>query len=291
MPRHAYVNGRFLPHSQASVHIEDRGFQFADGVYEVVTIHRAALIDETPHLDRLERSLGELRMAMPVNRQVLKLIARELIRRNGVHNGFIYLQVTRGAAPRDHAFPARAKPTLVMTTRRMKPPREALLRAGVSVITAPDLRWRRCDIKSVALLPNILAKQTAIEAGAYEAWQVDDEGMVTEGTSSNAWIVTNGGVAITRDATHAILNGITRMSLLKVIRAEGYDFAERPFTVAEAKAAREAFLTSSTSFVMPVTRIDDTPVGDGRPGPLTMALRRHFVDYVAGQGAGQGASG
>lgn len=285
MPRQAYVNGRYLPHGQAAVHIEDRGFQFADGVYEVVPVHRGALIDEEPHLDRLERSLGELRIAMPMRRRALQLVARELIRRNDLRDGFIYMQITRGVAPRDHRFPAQASPTLVMTTRRTKPHREALLRDGVAVITAPDIRWRRCDIKSVALLPNVLVKQAAVEAGAYEAWQVDDEGRVTEGSSTNAWIVTGDGTAVTRDASQAILNGITRLSLLNVIRAEGYDFAERPFTVAEAKAAREAFLTSSTSFVMPVTRIDGAAVADGRPGPLTKALRQHYLDYMAGQGA------
>ena len=196
------------------------------------------------------------------------------------------MQITRGVAPRDHGFPARSTPTLVMTTRQMKPHREALLRDGVSVITAPDIRWRRCDIKSIGLLPNVLVKQAAVEAGAYEAWQVDDEGRVTEGSSTNAWIVTNDGIAVTRDATHAILNGITRLSLLKVIETEGYRFEERPFTVAEAKAAREAFLTSSTSYVMPVTRIDEVPVGGGHPGPLTAALRQHYMDYMTGQGAG-----
>ena len=283
MPRQAYVNGRYLPHGQAAVHIEDRGFQFADGVYEVVPVRRGALIDEEPHLDRLERSLGELRIAMPMHRRAIKLISRELIRRNDLHDGFVYMQITRGVAPRDHGFPARATPTLVMTTRRTKPHREALLRNGVSVITAPDIRWRRCDIKSVALLPNVLVKQAAVEAGAYEAWQVDDEGRVTEGSSTNAWIVTSDGTAVTRNATQAILNGITRLSLLKLIRAAGYGFEERPFTVAEAKAAREAFLTSSTSFVMPVTRIDGAPVGDGRPGALTAALRQHYLDYMAGQ--------
>jgi D-alanine transaminase len=283
MPRQAYVNGRYLPHRQAAVHIEDRGFQFADGVYEVVPVRRGALIDEVPHLDRLERSLNELRIAMPMRRQALMLITRELIRRNDLHDGLVYMQVTRGVAPRDHGFPAQARPTLVMTTRRMKPHREALLRDGVAVITAPDIRWGRCDIKSVSLLPNVLVKQAAIEAGAYEAWQIDNEGRVTEGSSTNAWIVTNDGKVITRDATHAILSGITRLSLLKVIRAEGYEFVERAFTLAEAMAAREAFLTSSTSYVMPVTRIDGAPVGDGRPGTLTMALRQHYMDYMADQ--------
>jgi D-alanine transaminase len=156
-----------------------------------------------------------------------------------------------------------------------------MLSDGVSVITAPDIRWRRCDIKSVALLPNVLVKQKAAEAGAYEAWQVDEEGRVTEGSSTNAWIVTQDNTVVTRDASQAILNGITRLSLLKVIRAAGYHFAERPFTVAEAKAAREAFLTSSTSYVLPVTRIDGVPVGDGRPGALTMALRQHYMTYMA----------
>lgn len=285
MPRLAYVNGRYLPHRQGAVHIEDRGFQFADGIYEVVPVYQGILIDEAPHLDRLERSLGELRIPMPKGRATLKLIARELIRRNDLRNGLVYMQVTRGAAPRDHSFPKKIIPTLVMTTRQTKPHREALLRDGAPVITTPDIRWRRCDIKSVALLPNVLAKQAATEAGAYEAWQVDDEGRVTEGSSTNAWIVTNDNIAVTRDASQAILNGITRLSLLKVIRAAGYDFAERPFTVAEAKAAREAFLTSSTSYVMPVTRIDGAPIGEGRPGPLTLALRQHYMAYMASQQA------
>ena len=283
MPRQAYVNGRYLPHGRAAVHIEDRGYQFADGVYEVVPVRRGALIDEAPHLDRLERSLRELRIAMPMRRQAIMLIARELIRRNDVRDGLVYMQVTRGVAPRDHAFPARAEPSLILTTRRMKPHGEALLRKGAAVITTPDIRWGRCDIKSISLLPNVLAKQAAIEDGAYEAWQVDAEGRVTEGSSTNAWIVTGDGKVVTRDATHAILNGITRLSLLKVIRDEGHEFVERPFTVAEAKAAREAFLTSSTSYVMPVTRIDGTAIGDGKPGKLTMALRRHYMDYMAGQ--------
>jgi len=281
MPRLAYVNGRYLPHRQGAVHIEDRGFQFADGVYEVVPVYQGSLIDEEPHLDRLERSLRELRIPMPAGRATLKLIARELIRRNDLRTGLVYMQVTRGTAPREHSFPAKVSPTLVMTTRQTKPHREALLRDGVSVITAPDIRWRRCDIKSVALLANVLVKQKAVEAGAYEAWQVDDQGRVTEGSSTNAWIVTNENMVVTRDASQAILNGITRLSLLKVIRAAGYEFAERPFTVAEAKSAREAFLTSSTSYVMPVTRIDGAPIGDGRPGALTMALRQNYMAYMA----------
>lgn len=280
MGRQAYVNGRYVAHDQAAVHIEDRGYQFADGIYEVVPVYQGVLVDEDPHLDRLERSLRELRIDMPMTRAGLKLVARELIRRNGLRDGIVYLQITRGVAPRDHKFPDRTQPALVLTTRHMRPHAAKLLNEGVAVVTLPDIRWARCDIKSVSLLPNVLAKQQAVESGAYEAWQVDRDGHVTEGTSTNAWIVTDDNKVVTRDATQAILNGITRQSLIRLIEAEGYTLDERAFTVAEAKAAREAFITSSTSFILPVTRIDDTPIGDGRPGPLTAKLRALYIGYM-----------
>lgn len=281
MPRHAYVNGRYLPHGNAAVHIEDRGYQFADGVYEVVPVYNGILVDEDLHLDRLDRSLSELRIKAPMSRPALKLVSRELMRRNGLTNGFVYMQVTRGVAPRDHKFPkASIKPSLVMTTRQTKPHSEQLLREGVKVITIPDQRWDRCDIKSISLLPNILGKQAAVEAGAYEAWQVDADGMVTEGTSTNAWIVTADNTVVTRDASHSILNGITRSSLLALIQREGYAVEERPFSLEEAKAAREAFLTSSTSFVLPVTQLDGKPIGNGHPGLLTGKLRQHYIEYM-----------
>ena len=284
MPRYAYVNGRYLPHGQAAVHIEDRGYQFADGVYEVVPVFGGILVDEGAHLDRLERSLGELKIAMPLGRRALMLVARELIRRNGLTNGFLYMQITRGVAPRDHKFPARAVPALVMTTRQMKPHSEQVLSEGLKVVTVPDIRWARCDIKSTSLLPNVLAKQAAVEAGAYEAWQVDSSGYVTEGSSTNAWIVTKDGKVVTRDAGHAILSGITRLSLIELIRQDGLELEERAFTVDEAKAAKEAFLTSSTSFVLPVTRIDDTTVGNGHPGLLFGKLRERYLAYMASLG-------
>jgi D-alanine transaminase len=281
MPRQAYVNGRYLPHGDAAVHIEDRGYQFADGVYEVVPVFSGILVDEDLHLDRLDRSLAELRIKSPMTRPALKLVSREVMRRNGLTNGFLYMQVTRGVAPRDHKFPkAATKPSLVMTTRQTKPHSEKLLSEGLKVITVPDQRWDRCDIKSVSLLPNILGKQAAVEAGAYEAWQVDAGGMVTEGTSTNAWIVTADNKVVTRDATHSILNGITRIALLTLIRREGYAIEERPFSVEEARAAREAFLTSSTSFVLPVTQLDGKPIGNGHPGILTGKLRQHYLDYM-----------
>jgi len=281
MPRLAYVNGRYVAHCDAHVHIEDRGYQLADGVYEVVPVIGGRLIDEEPHLDRLEYSLRELRIAPPRSRGAIRFICRELLRRNGVTSGIIYMQVTRGVAPRDHKFPAGAKPAFVVTTKNFKGPSAQLLEQGARVVTIPDIRWDRCDIKSIALLANVLGKQEAQERGAFEAWMVDKDGMVTEGTSTNSWIVTADKRVITRQLSSAILAGITRGSLLKRIETDGYVFEQRPFSVQEAKAATEAFLTSSTSLVLAVTQIDETRIGDGKPGPLTRKLRELFLAYVA----------
>ncbi len=284
MSRIAYVNGRYVPHREARVHVEDRGFQFADAVYEVVAVRDGELVDEAPHLRRLKRSLGELRIALPMRDAALRLVMREVIRRNGVRNGIIYVQVTRGAAPRDFAFPAKARPSLVMTARHQRGPHPRLVEEGVAVITIPDIRWARPDIKSVALLPNAHGKQQAKEAGAYEAWQVDRDGNVTEGTSSNAWIVTAAGEVVTRQADTSILNGVTRLSLIALLKGEGLRLVERPFSVAEAKAAREAFLTSATNFVLPVVSIDGTPIGNGHPGSVVTRLRQAYEAHAAGPG-------
>ena len=281
MSRIAYVDRQYLPHRSAGVHIEDRGYQFADGVYEVLAVIGGRLVDEGPHLTRLARSLGELRIAAPMSEAALKIVMREVVRRNGVRDGALYLQVTRGAAPRDHAFPQTAKPVLVVTARRKKPGDPSLATDGIGVITIPDIRWRRCDIKSVALVANVLGKQRAKEAGAYEAWQVDSDGRVTEGTSTNAWIVTADGAAVTRQADDAILNGVTRLAVFDIIRREGYRLIERPFTVAEAKTAREAFVTSTAVELLPVVRIDGDRVGDGKPGPLSRALREFYLAHAA----------
>jgi len=282
MPRDAYVNGRFVPHGMAAVHVEDRGYQFADGVYEVVPVVDGLPVDEEGHLDRLERSLRELSIRMPVNRAVLELKARELVRRNGLKNGLLYMQVTRGVAPRNHAFPGDSvDPSLVMTTKRMNFAAMDKFRDGVGVITAPDIRWGRCDIKTVGLLANCLAKQQAAEAGAYEAWLVDDDGRVTEGSSSNAWIVSKDGTLVTRQADHGILRGITRQTILKLAAEEGLRFEERPFTVSEAHEAKEAFVTSATSFVTPVVRLDDRVIGNGKPGLLTERLLDVYRHYAA----------
>jgi D-alanine transaminase len=285
MPHIAYVNGRYLPHGRAVVHVEDRGYQFADGVYEVIHVHRGKLIDADPHFDRFERSLGELRIAPPMSRAALKLVLGELLRRNGVENGILYFQATRGVAPRDHKFPARSQTSLVATAKHLKPVPREHLEKGVAVVTIPDIRWRRSDIKSVALLANILGKQRAVDQGAFEAWQVDAQGFVTEGTSTNAWIVTAVGELVTRPLGNEILAGIVRGSLLGLIEGLSARMVQRPFTVAEAHAAKEAFITSSSSFLLPVTRIDGEAVGEGRVGPVASELRRRIMAYVEAQAA------
>ncbi|MCR9072998.1 MAG: D-amino-acid transaminase [Alphaproteobacteria bacterium] len=285
MSRIAYVNGRFVPHSHAEVHVEDRGYQFADGVYEVVLVQNGVMVDEIPHLERLDRSLDELRIPHPMSRGALRAQMRELVRQNRIRNGLVYMQVTRGVAKRDHPFPKNAKPSIVMTAKRIAMATPEAVENGVKVITIKDIRWERCDIKSIALLPNVLGKQQARENGAFEAWQVDEDGKVTEGTSSNAWIVTQDGELVTRPATNDILNGITRMSILKLADRQGLKFVERPFSVEEAKSAREAFVSSATAFVTPVTQIDDTVIGNGKAGSLSRGLRDSYMDYAAGEGA------
>lgn len=284
MSRIAYVNGRYLPHRDAVVHVEDRGYQFADGCYEVVAIRAGRFVDEELHLRRLHRSLGELEIPAPMSDAALKTVLAEVTRRNGVEEGFVYLQITRGTAPRNFAFPQGVKPSLVVTARRQRLADPKALAAGIKVVTIPDIRWARPDIKSVSLLPNVLGKEQARRAGAYEAWQVDRDGNVTEGTSSNAWIVTEAGEVLTHAADHAILNGVTRLGLIRVIADAGLRLIERRFSVAEAKAAREALLTSSTNFVLPVVRIDDAVIGSGKPGPLAKKLAALYADYAASGG-------
>ena len=278
MTRVVYVSGCYRHYAEAAIHAEDRGFQFGDAVYEVCEVRGGRLVDETRHMQRLSRSLTELGMPQPMSTGAWSRVMRETIRRNRVRNGLVYLQVSRGAGPRDFLFPPdHVKPTVVCLARSVSHTRlEAGAAAGIAIKTVPDTRWARCDIKTVMLLPASLAKEAARGEGAKEAWFVDDSGHVTEGASSNAWIVDKEGRLITRPIDNAILRGVTRTTLIDLLRREGIEFVERAFTVEEARTAREAFITSATNFVMPVVRIDGRPIGNGAPGLLSLKLRAEF---------------
>lgn len=279
MSRIAYVNGAYVPLATASVSIQDRGFQFADSIYEVWAVRGGRLCDAVEHLARLKRSLSEIRMAAPMSETALMLVLYEVMRRNRVRDGIVYVQISRGASARDHAFPAaRVKPTMIVTAKSLD---RAVLREraarGVKVVSVPETRWARRDVKTVNLLPNVLARQHAKEAGAFEAWFVDVEGLVTEGTSSNAWIVDAQGRLRTRGLSHDLLHGVTRAVVLRIARERQMQVSETPFTIAEAQAAREAFLTSASNGAVPIVAIDDAAVGNGEPGPITLALRAAYL--------------
>ena len=277
MSRIVYVNGRFVPENEAHISVFDRGFLFGDGVYEVSSVLGGGLVDNAAHLARLERSLGELGMASPASPEEIVRAQKELIARNGLEEGVVYLQITRGPADRDFAYPSEPRPTLVMFTQKkslVDNPQAAL---GIAVVTVPDLRWRRRDIKTVGLLAASMAKQAALDAGADDAWMVED-GFVTEGTSNNAWIVTAEGVVVTRHLGNEILHGITRASVLQLARERQIAIEERPFTVDEARNAAEAFITSASSFVIPVIGIDGESIGTGKPGAITGRLREIYIE-------------
>ncbi len=280
MGRVAYVNGRYLEHSQAVVHVEDRGFQFADAVYEVWAVFDGKLADCDGHFNRLDRSLSELSIDQPMSRAALRMVIGETLRRNRIKDGMVYLQISRGVAKRDHAFPDPAPlPTLVLTAKSINyDALNAKAAKGVIVITQPDIRWGRCDIKTVGLLPNAMAKTLAHDAGAEEAWLVDEMGLVTEGASTNAWIVDASGTLRTRDTQANILRGITRATLIERLTEEGIEFSEKPFSVEEAKGAKEAFLTAASAFVLPIVQIDNITIGNGRPGPLSLKLRGLYME-------------
>jgi D-alanine transaminase len=280
--RIVYVNGRYLPYAQAAVHVEDRGFQFADAIYEVCEVRDGRLVDEPRHMARLNRSLAALDIDAPMSAAALSHVMRETIRRNRVRHGLVYLQVTRGEGPREFVFPAAdAPPTVVCLARPLSAPaQDASAETGIAVKTVPDIRWRRSEIKTVMLLPAVLAKEAARADGAREAWFVDANGFVTEGASSNAWIVDKDNVVITRQLDPAILAGVTRATLIDALKEEKIAFRERAFRLEEALQAREAFITSATNTVMPVVRIDGRVVGDGKPGPISRLLRSKFHQFA-----------
>jgi len=282
MARIAYVNGRYVPKAEATVHVEDRGNQFADGVYEVLKVVDGRLSDGDRHFARLHRSLAALKLDAPMSDAALGQVIRETVRRNKLKDATVYLQVSRGPAPRDHLFPPTAQPTLIVTAKRMKRPDPKSYAAGVDVVTAPDIRWLRCEIKSISLLPNVLAKQAAKEQGAYEAWLVREGDVVTEASASNAYIVDADGVLRTHPTSPRILGGVTRSVVLELARDEGIPVDERPFSTAEIGAAREAFLTSTSSWVMPVVRVDGRAVGAGEPGSVTRRLQAAYHRHVFG---------
>lgn len=278
MARITYVNGRYQLHSQASVHVEDRGYQFADAVYEVVPVAHGRVHHLDQHLDRLDRSLAALAISWPVGRRVLAQICARIATVNRVVDGLVYIQISRGVARRNHLFPAAVQPSLVVSAWGVKGPGAAAVEQGVAVLTRPEQRWKRPDIKTVGLLPNLLARQSAKDEGAYEAWLVDDQGHVTEGSATNAFIVDARGCLRTHPADGSVLGGITRANVLELARRERLAVEERAFTVAEALAAREAFITGTTLMVLPVTRIDDRKVGEGMPGPITRRLRALYQE-------------
>ena len=280
MSRWAYVNHRFVRHGEAAVHIEDRGYQLADGIYEVWAVMGGRLVDVEGHFERLARSLAELRIPQPMSRRSLELVLGEAVRRNRVSYGLVYLQVTRGVARRDHAFPDPApNPAIVITAKSLdRVAAEAKAAKGITVITTPENRWGRCDIKTVGLLPNAMAKQAAKEQGAGEAWFVDSDGLVTEGASSNAWIVDADGVLRTRDTTANILRGVTRKAVMGLLGEVNIRLDERAFTPEEARTAREAFITGAGALIMPVVGIDGAPIGDGKPGPVARRLRALYIE-------------
>ena len=282
MSRIAYVNGRYLPAREATVNVEDRGYQFADGVYEVCEVRGGKLVDAPRHLARLQRSLNELRIAEPMPPAALQFVMSETVRRNRVDYGLVYLQITRGVARREHAFPlGSVRPSVVVTARNLNYEKnQQTAKKGIAVITTPENRWPRVDIKSVSLLPNVLAKQAARDRGAYEAWFVDAQGFVTEGSSSNAWIITRDGRVVTRPIDNRILSGITRAVLLNVLEAMQLRLEERAFTAAEAYEAKEAFVTSASQIVMPVVSIDGHAIDGGQPGALSQRLREEFHRFA-----------
>lgn len=278
MSRIAYVNGRYVRHADAAVHVEDRGYQFADGVYEVCEVRYGYIVDLTRHLDRLDRSLRELEMKWPMSRKALTTVIREVVRRNHVTNGMYYLQVTRGVAKRDHVFPPDNVPSsIVVTAKSMnRDAAEKRAEAGIAVITVPENRWERVDIKTIGLLPNVLARETAKRQGAQEAVFVDEKGFVKEGAATNVWIVSKDGKLVTRPAEHGILRGVTRTTVIDVAKKLGLEIEERPFSVDEAKNAREVFITAATTLVMPVVKFDGQPIGNGHPGLTAPQLREAF---------------
>jgi D-alanine transaminase len=288
MPRIVYVNGRYVPEEEAKVSVFDRAFLFGDAVYEVTAVLGGRLVDFEPHLARLDRSLREIALVAPVSHEALLALHLELVRRNEIDEGIVYLEITRGAAERDFAYPDRPEPNVVAFTQNRPLVANPQAETGVKIITIPDFRWKRRDIKSTSMLAQAMGKQEAKLRGAYEGWMVED-GVVTEGTSSSAFILDAKGVIRTQPLGHHILPGVTRRAVLRLAALEGAALEERPFSVAEALSAREAFMTAASAFVLPIVAIDGVPIGDGRPGPVANRFRDLYIEEARSSSVGPGA--
>ena len=279
MSRIAYIDGCYQPLNEPAVMVEDRGYQFADGVYEVCAIRNGNLLDEIEHLERLDYSLAELNIAAPMARGALQIVMRETVRRNRVRNGILYIHVSRGVAPREHSYGDDVRPVITVTARPTDPAkRQYVLEHGIEVISVPDQRWARCDIKSISLLPNVLARQAARNAKVQEAWQIDANGLVTEGGATNAWIVDAQGRLRTRPVANDILNGIIRQVLIGLVADMDIEFVEEAFSLDDALGAQECFSTASTLAVFPVISIDGKQIGSGKPGPVSLALAEAYAN-------------
>lgn len=280
MARVAYVNGRYCPHNQATIHIEDRGLQFADSVYEVAYVYKGQLIDAIPHLDRLSYSLGELEIPVPMKQRPLLLVIEEMIRRNNLSTGLIYIQVTRGTAPRDFPYPRQAKPNIMMTARAMAPfdPNQSL--KGIKVMSLPDIRWLRRDIKTTALLAASMSKEKALSAGFDDAWLLDGNNLITEGTSNNAWIINQDGSLQTRPPSHDILNGITRRSIMTLAQKKNIPVIEKAFSLDEAYAAQAAFISSASACIKPIVQINDQKIADGQVPAIAQEIANLYHQFL-----------
>jgi D-alanine transaminase len=282
MTRISYINGNFLPHEEAKIHMEDRGYVFSDGVYEVALIKNGVFIDWQEHCERLQYSLDGLRIEFKVSAVELEKTVRELLAKNNMQEAVLYLQITRGVAKRDHQFPSPPpKPAVAMMLSPFNPPPAEQYASGIKAITLPDLRWKRRDYKTISLLPNTLAKQQAVEAGAGEAILIEEDGCITEGSATNFFIVDKAGNVRTHPISHRILGGITRMGVLQFARANGINVIEKPFAKDELFSASEAFITSTTKHILPVTMVDGKNIGDGKVGPVTTKLVELYKQYIA----------
>ena len=273
-----FINNKFVNHSKAKISVDDRGFLFADSIYELISVFNKRIIDIEQHLNRLALSLKKVKIKYKVNKQKLRIIINKLIKLNKIYNGYIYIQITRGVAERKHEFPKKYNPTIIIFTKHLDIDKK-IYKKGVKIITIPDLRWLRRDIKTTSLLPNVLSKQIAIEKNAFESWLIDNK-KITEGSASNAWIINNSKTIITHPANNKILKGVTRDTLIKILKKNGLNVKEKAFNLIEAKNAKEAFLTSSTLSILPVIKIDNYNIANGKPGDITKKIMNLYNNYI-----------